>query len=63
MLGLFSDGKTSCGFRYDPEQPALIPRALLPSYVAEVIRRDILTAAEAEDVACHVVNRANGFED
>lgn len=60
-IGMFSDGRTSMGCHYDPKITG-IPRALLPSVVAEVIRRDLITAVEAEDVACTVVNRANGYE-
>ena len=46
-LGIFADGSTAMGFRYDMDNCA-IPRALLPSWVAEVLRRDLLTAPEAE---------------
>lgn len=56
VLGLYSDGRTSIGWRYDGNRSP-IPRAMLPAYVAEVIRRDIITQTEA----CDVVNRANGF--
>lgn len=34
-------------------------RCLLPGYIAEVIRRDLITEPEA----CRAVNRANGFEE
>lgn len=61
-IGLFEDGTTSVGCHYDPASSA-IPRALLPAFVAEIIRRDLITSAEAEDVACTVVNRANGFDN
>lgn len=60
-IGLYGDGTSSVGCRYDPKTSP-IPRALLPAYVEEVIRRDLVTAAEAEDVACKIVNRANGFD-
>lgn len=62
LIGLFSDGKSTVGCRFDPTTSP-IPRALLPAYVAEIIRRDLVTSAEAEEVACDVVNRANGFPD
>lgn len=61
MIGLYADGTTSVGVRFDPKTSP-IPRALMPSYVAEILRRDLVTACEAEDVACDVVNRANGFD-
>lgn len=60
-IGLFNDGKTSVGCHYDPKT-GVVPRAMLPAFVAEIIRRDLITAAEAEEVACTVVNRANGYE-
>lgn len=61
-IGLFSDGKGSVGFRFDPDTSP-IPKALMPSWVAEVLRRDLITSDEAEEVACTVVNRSNGFID
>jgi hypothetical protein len=60
MVGMFSDGTSMVGFAYDAARSP-IPRALMPSWVAEVIRRDFITSVEAEDVACRVVSRANGF--
>jgi hypothetical protein len=48
VLALFSDGATSVGWRYDPDT-AKIPRALLPHWVSEVIRRDLIVSAEAQD--------------
>ena len=62
VVGLFSCGSASVGMKWDNKRSP-IPRALLPSYLAEVIRRDVVTAPEAEEVACNVVNRANGFDD
>lgn len=49
VLGIFKDGCSSLGWRYDPGT-ARIPRLLLPYWVSEMIRRDILTAGEAKDV-------------
>lgn len=46
VIGVFSDGSSSVGFRWDDEQCA-IPRALIPSWVAEIIRRDMITEIEA----------------
>jgi hypothetical protein len=59
ILGMFGDGCTSTGFRFDPSFCNIIPRALMPSWIAEIARRDIVTSAEA----CDVVNRANGYND
>lgn len=50
LIGIYEDGATSVGFRYDHENRNAIPRALLPAWVAEVIRRDIISAEEARDV-------------
>jgi hypothetical protein len=49
IAGVFSDGTTSTGFRYDPVK-CVIPRALFPAWVAEIIRRDLITETEARDV-------------
>lgn len=46
VLGLFADGATSIGWRYDYER-AMVPRAVLPAWIAEVIRRDLITHPEA----------------
>ncbi len=62
VIGLFSNGTASVGFRYDPNSSP-IPRLLLPAYIAELLRRDMVTTPEAEEVACHVVNRLSGWED
>lgn len=62
LVGFFSDGSVSTGYRWDKDSTP-IPRALMPAYVEEIVRRDMITSVEAEDVACGVVNRANGFEE
>jgi hypothetical protein len=62
LIGLFSDGAHSSGFRYDPERSP-IPRRLLPSYVAEIMREDLVTGPAAYEEARGVVNRANGYTD
>lgn len=49
LLGMFSDGGVSFGYRYDPEAMP-IPRALLPAWVAEVTRREMVTATEVREV-------------
>lgn len=60
VVGFYSDGAASIGIRYDNKRSP-VPRALVPSYVAEIIRRDLVTSPEAEQIACDVVNRANGW--
>jgi hypothetical protein len=60
IVGVFSDGTSTIGARWDKAR-CPIPKALLPSWVAEVLRRDMITTCEAERIACDVVNRANGF--
>lgn len=49
VIGLFANGSSSLGWRYDPNAD-VIPRVLLPHWVSEVIRRDMLVAPEARDV-------------
>lgn len=56
VLGLFSDGTISKGWRYDHSSPGVVPRAMLPAYVAELVRRDLITGPEAEDAANHVID-------
>lgn len=46
IIGMFADGKTSIGYR----MPERIPRCLLPGYISEIIRRDVITDHEAEQV-------------
>ncbi len=45
LIGLFEDGKRSVGFRI----PSRLPRDLMPAYVAEMLRRDAITAHEAAE--------------
>lgn len=49
MLGVFKDGAYSIGYRWN-SNTAPIPQTLLPTYVAEVIRRELVTATEARQV-------------
>jgi hypothetical protein len=49
LVGFFGDGTSSVGYRYDPES-CPIPRALIPAWLAEVIRRDLITSVEASNV-------------
>lgn len=50
VMGIFADGKTSLGYRYDTEQFSSIPRMMIPSWIAEVVRRDIIAGVEAREV-------------
>jgi len=50
VLGIYADGKTSLGFRYDSRQRHSIPRTMIPSWIAEVVRRDIVAGPEARAV-------------
>ena len=50
VLGMYADGRTAMGYRYDSDVPNIVPRALLPAWVAEVLRRDIIAESEARDV-------------
>jgi len=49
IVGFFESGKTSVGIYHNPDT-CPIPRALVPSWLAEVIRRDLIVDAEATDV-------------
>jgi hypothetical protein len=47
VVGIFEDGCSSIGYRYDPKR-CPIPRTLMPAWIAEVIRRDLITEVEAK---------------
>lgn len=47
LVGIFDDGSTSVGYRYNFENERAIPRTLLPAWIAEVMRRDLISAEEA----------------
>lgn len=49
VIGFYTDGMHSLGYRLD-EQRSVVPAALLPSYVAELIRRDIITRVKFDDM-------------
>lgn len=46
VIGLYSDGSSSIGFRI----PERIPTCLIPAYVSELMRRDAVTGQEAERI-------------
>jgi hypothetical protein len=47
VAAFYSDGSTWVDYRWGAESP--INRALLPGYIAEVVRRDLLMEGEARD--------------
>ena len=48
VIGVFKDGTTSVGFRWSDD--CVVPRALAPSWIAEIVRREMVTAVEADAV-------------
>lgn len=49
LMGIFADGSTSFGYRYDGSATP-IPLALFPAWIAEIVRREMVTANKARDV-------------
>lgn len=49
IVALTDDGAYRCAFRWDDERSP-IPRTLMPSYMAEIVRREMITDIEAERV-------------
>ena len=50
VIGLTEDGGYRCGFRWDDARSP-IPRTLMPAYMAELVRREMITDVEAERVS------------
>lgn len=48
LVGIFDSGSTSTGFRYNRESRHSIPSSLLPAWIAEIFRRELITGIEAE---------------
>lgn len=48
IMGLYSDGTHATAFRYDAKRSP-IPRRLLPGYVAEVLREDMITIPDIDE--------------
>lgn len=46
LIGFFADGQRSIGYRL----PKRLPREIVPAYVSEIIRSDIITDRNAEEV-------------
>lgn len=49
VVGLTVDGAYRCGFLWDDDRSP-IPRTLFPSYMAEVLRREMITDMDAAQV-------------
>lgn len=48
VIGVFKDGATSVGFRWSDD--CVVPRSLAPAWIAEIVRREMVTAIEADAV-------------
>lgn len=48
VLGFFADGGYSLGYRYDYEN-CPVPRTLIPAWVEDVLRRDMIMKIEARE--------------
>jgi hypothetical protein len=48
VLGIYGDGCSSIGYRYDYAKSP-VPRMLIPAWIAEIVRRDIITEPAAAD--------------
>ena len=48
VIGVFDDGTTAVGIRWSDE--CAVPKALVPSWMAEIVRRDLITSAKADAV-------------
>jgi len=49
VVGLYADGCSSIGYRYDPDR-CPVPRSLIPLWIGEILRRDMITNVEAREV-------------
>jgi hypothetical protein len=49
VIGIFASGKSSVGIYHDPDN-CPIPRALMPAWIEEITRRDMIVESEARDV-------------
>lgn len=53
VIGFFAKGGTSVGVYYD-NNTCPIPRALLPAWIEEIMRREMIVDPEARDVFNHM---------
>jgi hypothetical protein len=49
VIGVFEDGKSSVAFRWD-DKACPIPRSLVPAWLAEIARRELITDIEAAEI-------------
>lgn len=49
VIGFYASGKSSVGCFYDGDT-CPVPRALLPAWTEELVRRDLVTDPEARDI-------------
>lgn len=49
VAGFYADGGTRVAFQYDPDK-CPVPKVLFPTWVEEVLRRDVITETEARSV-------------
>lgn len=49
VIGMFEDGTYSTGYRYDWER-CPVPRVLIPAWIAEIIRTDMIVEVETHKV-------------
>jgi len=61
VLGLYENGGASLGYRYNFECPNAMPRMLIPNWIAEIIRRDIISEPEAKEVFHEMFKWQDGF--
>lgn len=56
VFGLFSDGSHSSGFRWDANRSP-IPRRMMPAFIAEIVREELVTEELAQQAAADVFNQ------
>lgn len=61
VLGLFESGSASIGFRYNFESHQAMPRMMIPTWVAEILRRDLIANEEAREVFHEMFEWQEGY--
>lgn len=49
VVGVYRDGAASVGYRWDYDN-CPVPRAMIPAWIAEILRRDLISEPQAKDV-------------
>lgn len=49
LIGIYDSGMTSVDFRYFTGNANAIPRSLIPAWIEEICRRELITSIEAEE--------------